>query len=78
MLNQQIKGYDAHINQQGNLEAHTSTLKIIQRFTSFQISTESDVKVKYASNSQRYNHAPLVVLVNTYQLIHPSHTPMCI
>ena len=75
LLNQRIKGYDAQTNQQGNPEDHTSTLKVIPRFTSFPGSPESTTIVKAASNVQCYNPAPLVLSVNNYQLIFPGHTP---
>jgi len=43
-LNQKIRGYDACINPKWNLEAHTSTLKVILGFTSFLGSLESTAK----------------------------------
>ena len=75
LLNQQIKGYDARINQQGNTEAHTSPLKVIPRFTSFPVSLKSTSIVKVTSNVQHYNLTPPVLLVKSYQPIVLGHTP---
>ena len=75
MLNQQIREYNARINQQGNLEAHTSTLKVIPGFTSFPGSPESTATVKVASNVQRCNPMPLVLSENNCQLIFLGHNP---
>jgi len=46
LSNQQIKGYSAHINYQGSLKAHNSTLKEVLRFTSFLGSPKSIAKIK--------------------------------
>ena len=49
--------------------------KIVLGFTSFPGSPKSIVKVKYASDVQHYNPAPLFLIVNNYQLIVLGHIP---
>ena len=61
--------------QQGNPQAHTSTPKVIPRFTSFPGISKSTIKVKSASNVQHYNPTPLFLSVNSYRLIVLGHAP---
>ena len=73
--NQQMKGYDAGINNKGIQMLTYPCSKIVPRFTSLWGSLDSTVKIKFSSIIQRYNPVPRVPSVNNYWLIILGCTP---